>query len=273
MGQVPKTSKAEGASSTANLLNRISDSKSIGILGDGRLAKNLQHWLQLKGVRPSLASRRDFAFLREENWTEYLARSFSTCKVVVVAVSDVALEEVVRDLRRVFSGAIVHCSGAKFFAGASTWHPLCTFTERMLTVEQYDSIHFVGTRESLPFAEVFPAFANAHSYIEKEQLPLYHALCVLAGNFSTLLWSTLAKGFEAELKLSSTVAIPYLQAVARNIELGLEESNVEKYLTGPISRGDATTIESNLAALQNKPAATIYRAFVDVFSKQKGSVP
>lgn len=189
---------------------------------------------------------------------------------MIVAVSDSALPEALSQLKSVFSGTLVHCSGSQFIPGASTWHPLCTFTSTMLSESDYDAIHFVGTHESVPFENLFPLLRNPHSQINREKLALYHAFCVLAGNFTTLLWDTLANGFETELGLPASAAVPYLKAVTANIDSGLRESNVEGRLTGPISRNDVKTIEANLLALRHLPAQAIYRTFLDVYGNQKG---
>ena len=86
---------------------------------------------------------------------------------------------------------------------------------------------------------------------------LYHALCVLAGNGSTLLWQKLFHDFESRLGIPPQVAFPYLQQVAGNLQHGPGHA-----LTGPLDRGDTATVQANLAALDGDPFHAVYTALV-----------
>jgi hypothetical protein len=94
--------------------------------------------------------------------------------------------------------------------------------------------------------------------------PLFSfALCVLAGNFTTLLWRKLFFELDREYGIPREQALPYLESVAR----GLAETGAP--LSGPLSRGDTATIARNLEALKGDPFEAVYRAFVEAYERQQ----
>jgi predicted short-subunit dehydrogenase-like oxidoreductase (DUF2520 family) len=107
--------------------------------------------------------------------------------------------------------------------------------------------------------ELLPGLPNPAFAIPASERPYYHALCVMAGNFSTILWQKLLAEFQGRLHLPAAAAFPYLAQVAANIT-----SDPDRALTGPLARGDAQAIAANLAALEGDPFHAIYSAFVKV---------
>ncbi len=106
---------------------------------------------------------------------------------------------------------------------------------------------FSGTRfgrksrcESLPmtcdaggpgFNDVFPALPNPRITIEPSIKPYYHALCVLSGNFTTLVWQKTFREFEVRLGIPPDFALLYLRSIVRNLNQFPGDA-----LTGPIIR-------------------------------------
>ncbi len=77
-----------------------------------------------------------------------------------------------------------------------------------------------------------------------------------SGNFTSLLWESVYREFEAELGLPKAALLPYMERIFANL------AAAEGVATGPLVRGDMTTIERNLAALDGNPLEDIYRAFL-----------
>ncbi|MBX3041835.1 MAG: DUF2520 domain-containing protein, partial [Bdellovibrionaceae bacterium] len=85
--------------------------------------------------------------------------------------------------------------------------------------------------------------------------PLYHALCVLGGNFPVLLWNKMETDLKA-MGLPEESTRLYIQRVSENyLKMG------PRALTGPLVRKDESTIQKNLAALSLDPWEKVYRAF------------
>jgi 2-dehydropantoate 2-reductase len=142
--------------------------------------------------------------------------------------------------------------------GASAFSFAGTFYER----ELYERIPFVIDQGCPPLALLIPGLPNPSFFIEPERRERYHALCVLAGNFTTLLWRKPFFELDVELGMPREQALPYLESITRGIRgMGLS-------LSGPLSRGDRTTLQRNLEALKSDPFGQVYSAFVSAYEQQ-----
>jgi predicted short-subunit dehydrogenase-like oxidoreductase (DUF2520 family) len=159
---------------------------------------------------------------------------------------------------------VVHFSGSLVLAGAHGLHPLMSFGPELYDHATYRSIPFVEERCGLSFADAFPRLPNPAWPLDPELKPLYHALCVLGGNFTTLLLAKVYEDFEGRLALPRTVLGPYLEQVARNTAAAGRRA-----LTGALARGDHGTVARDLAALEGDPYAAVYGAFAALFEPEE----
>ena len=67
---------------------------------------------------------------------------------------------------------------------------------------------FVCERGGATFTDLFPELANPHVVIDPADKPLYHAICTMAGNFTTLLWLRAYEVFEGKLELPRSILFP-----------------------------------------------------------------
>jgi predicted short-subunit dehydrogenase-like oxidoreductase (DUF2520 family) len=139
---------------------------------------------------------------------------------------------------------------------AATAHPLMTFSNELYDHETYRRIPFVCGRGGVGFAALFPELPNPSFVIDPRDMPRYHALCTMAGNFTTLLWAKAFEDFEGRLRLPRETLYPYLERVAANLAASSAP------LTGPLARGDLATVGRHLEALDGDPYGEVYRAFV-----------
>ena len=225
--------------------------ESYGIIGDGKAARHLARYLSLAHVPFRRWSRRTARKTGES--PERALRGF---RWALVLISDGAIEGFIRSHPSLCGGNFVHFSGALSTPLAAGLHPFAAFGERALSLSEYERIHFVGEKGGPSFRHVFPRLKNPSSELAKELKPYYHALCVLSGNFSTLLWRKLFRESEGRLGLPRAAAAQYLRNVSRNIE-----DDHEGALSGPLSRGDRATIAANMSALKGDPFREVYKAF------------
>lgn len=207
-----------------------------GIIGNGRVAKHMRHYLDILGLA----------------WRD------GNAELTLLLVSDSALHELAAKTR----GTCLHFSGSQIIEGCPAAHPLYTFGNELYEEACYRSIPFV-VDESAPDCPL-PGLPNPIFRINQELRPLYHALCVLAGNFSCMLWQRLFCGFEEQLGLPREVAFPYLQRIAANLQ------GSGSALTGPLVRNDWNTIDSNLKALTDDSFHEVYSSFVDAWQSNHG---
>lgn len=161
------------------------------------------------------------------------------------------------------SSAILH-PAQKMGALTLSVHPLQTFPDVKTGLQNLPGSMFTveGHEDALPVAsEIIRALGGLPLTIPTEMKPLYHAsACVVCNYFVALV--------DLGLKMMETAGIPRdrsLQAFLPLIEgtLGnIKNVGVPAALTGPIERGDVSTIENHLAALKE-----VMPSVVDVYSR------
>ncbi len=220
------------------------------IIGDGKVARHFEHYFTLKHI-PSTS------WSRKKNSVEELKTFFNEAQVVLLLISDLSIELFLTEHPFLKSKPCVHFSGNLVTSLAWGAHPLNTFPAGRYALDVYEKTYFVCEKSDWPFSKIFPQLKNPVVYIDKENKHLYHAVCALTGNFTSMLWQKGFETFENDLGVSRDAMIPYLETIVGNLI-----QDPKHALTGPISRRDFKTIEQHLKALDNDPFQSVYRAFV-----------
>jgi predicted short-subunit dehydrogenase-like oxidoreductase (DUF2520 family) len=225
--------------------------QQYGVVGNGRLAKNLIRYLELKGE----------TFVSWNRKQDVEIQTLKDCNVILLCVTDGAIADLASEIRSFSSAKLVHFSGALSLDGVFSFHPLMTFTGKLHNLGFYESIPFIVEGDLQNFNLIFPSFENPVLQISREQKPLYHALCVAAGNFPQMIWSEVFELFEKKLGIPKESIFGLLiQSLNNSLELGPSAE------TGPIGRMDFDTINKNKLALQGTRLEKIYPAFEEGFS-------
>jgi len=199
--------------------------------------------------------------------------------LLVVGVRDDALDACVQDVAGVISGsdvAAVHLSGtrgrdalsplASVGLATGAFHPLCTFPGRDPGDDDLrGSIVAVEAEEPLA-ADLF-AFATALSgrpfILAPEARALYHLGAANASN-SLLATVDLAAAALAAAGVPDDLAMDGICAIAHRTLDNAARDGITTALTGPVARGDVTTLERHLHALEGSlpERRTVYLAFI-----------
>jgi predicted short-subunit dehydrogenase-like oxidoreductase (DUF2520 family) len=231
------------------------DASPFGIVGNGRVASHFQHYLHLLGLPVRAWAR------RVETRPPHDA--LSMCRTVLLLIPDTAIVPFIEAWPALREKRLVHCSGSLVTPIAEAAHPLMTFGPELYDLPDYEAIPFILDDGGTPFAELLPGLANPAFSIPAADRPYYHALCVMAGNFSTLLWVKLFDELQQRFDIPPSAAHPYLGRVTANMMV-----DAGRALTGPLSRGDADTIASNLKSLDGDPFQAVYAAFVRAYEQR-----
>jgi predicted short-subunit dehydrogenase-like oxidoreductase (DUF2520 family) len=142
-------------------------------------------------------------------------------------------------------------------------HPLASFGEDLFPLEFYKTIPFVTEMEN-PFdlRARLPSLPNPVVKIPRAGKARYHALCVAANNFSTILWQKYFQGLQEEFGIPPKLSLSLLDSTDRNLR-----SNWRAALTGPLARGDQETVMRNLRSLEGHDLREIYEDFVKIYRK------
>jgi predicted short-subunit dehydrogenase-like oxidoreductase (DUF2520 family) len=218
--------------------------RSVSVVGNGRAGSAIAARLAERGLAVS-AGREPLA----------------DADLIILAVPDAAIAEVARKVE--IGPWLAHVSGATPLAGLDphqrrfSVHPLQTLT-RDRGAEQLDGAWGAVT------AETDEARSTGHWLAETLGLqpfdladadkPLYHAGAAMASNFLVTLYRAAARLLE-ETGAPPEALVPLM---TRTIENGFA-------LTGPIARGDWSTVEAHLRALEERAPdlVPLYRALAE----------
>ena len=231
------------------------DASPFGIVGNGRVARHFQHYFNLIGLSVCARSRR----VEGPSPPEALA----PCRTILLLIPDAAIVPFIEIWPALREKRLVHCSGSLVTPTAEAAHPLMTFGPELYDLSDYQAIPFVLDSDGTPFAELLPGLPNPTFSIAASDRQYYHALCVMAGNFSTLLWVKLFDELQRRFDIPPPAAHPYLARVTTSVM-----ADASRALTGPLSRGDTDTIALNLKALDGDPFQAVYAAFVRAYEQR-----
>lgn len=182
-------------------------------------------------------------------------------ELVLLAVPDAAIAGVAQEVP--IGPWLAHVSGATSLLALAphvrrfSVHPLQTLT-RERGPEQLDGAWAAVTAETGEARDVARWLAEALGLrpfdVADADKPLYHAGAAMASNFLVTLHAAAARLLEA----SDAPPEALVPLMTRTIENGF-------VLTGPIARGDWSTVEAHLAALEERAPdlVPLYRALAE----------
>jgi predicted short-subunit dehydrogenase-like oxidoreductase (DUF2520 family) len=263
--------------------------QSFGIIGLGKLGLSIAVGLSTHGrlawaMNRSQEHRNNAKFLLSPSLPMYSSINAlpDPPSSIILTVSDNAIEEVAGELAAKFGKKlhdimVIHCSGSKTRSvlasceeqGAFTLslHPYQTFG--IATVKNFKDIAWGAEfPPNEPFRTISEQFARDMiqalggrmvllSPTTIENKPIYHASAVFASNYMNVL-----VGFAAEAgRLAGIAPEQFLpQILTKSLEnamAGMKQSSGKYPLTGPISRGDITTLEAHLASFRSVPNGAV----------------
>lgn len=227
------------------------------IIGNGRVARHFRAYFDFLKI----------AFLQWHRGMpiELLYHYQQQATHILVLISDDAIDAFIQNNLSEAAIPIIHFSGSLSTELAYGAHPLNTFGNELYELGEYQAIPFIIDADAPDFDALLPGLPNSHVRIAKNQKAKYHALCVLAGNMSCLLWQKLMTEFNESFHWPRSIANTYLKRQMFNL---LEDP--EHALTGPLVRKDKQTIARNKAALNDDPFQAVFNSFVDYYEQSRG---
>jgi len=243
---------------------------NYAIVGGGRLARHFSEYFRLLEIPHTCWTR--------DRWSSFntfaiadaghrLKKTIGKADYVLLLVPDKVITDVLKKYPFVHENQLIHCSGSMSIPGVAGAHPLMTFADDLYELDTYQKVPFIVESGS-GFTQLFPALPNPHFVMNVEDKSRYHAMCVMAGNFSQLMWKAVSERFEQQFDLPSEILSPYLKQVAENFV-----QSPESALTGPLTRNDQQTIDRNLKSLDDDPLQGLYAAFVNFYTQDRIRAP
>jgi predicted short-subunit dehydrogenase-like oxidoreductase (DUF2520 family) len=190
----------------------------------------------------------------------------SESDAVIISVRDERVPEVAERLakegRLRREQILLHTSGAipartilkaalPHVRAVGTLHPLVSFADARVAVEGLAEVAFgiEGDEPARALAKrIVRALGARAVFLEAENLPLYHAGAVMASNYVVALADT-AQSLLIKAGVPADQALPVLIPLLSSVVQNLAKVGLPGALTGPVERGDVTSVERHLGTL------------------------
>ena len=161
-------------------------------------------------------------------------------------------------------GVAIHLSGAlgsdeldaarRCGAFALSLHPIQTFADHRIAAGRLVGSYFSleGDQEAISLGHQLVADLSGRPVvISPRGKSVYHAALCVASNYLVVL-ADLAVRMLHQSDVPEEDALPMLMPLIRGTVKNLEQLGLPRALTGPIGRGDASTVEAHLTALRHQ---------------------
>nr|WP_295271898.1 Rossmann-like and DUF2520 domain-containing protein [Selenomonas sp.] len=254
--------------------------KKIGFLGAGKVGTTLgkyfaEHSVEVAGYYSrSISSASEAAAFTGSRVFESAKGVLAASDVLFLTVPDGAIRTVYDALpKELLRGKILcHASGAltakeafpdiEIFGGSGcSVHPLFAVSDKKLAYRELVDVFFAveGTPACLPKVTEWLRSLGLHAQrMDGSKKRLYHAAAVVASNHVVALFAEAMDMLEAcgfDEDAARAALAPLFLGNARHVA----EDGPQKALTGPVERGDATTVEKHLEALEDADDRALYR--------------
>lgn len=246
MGQVPQSTATQRV-----IIQNLAT--TILIIGNGKAAKHLSFYFNKLGY---IITKWHY---KTNNFNE-LYDLFQSCAYCFLLIKDDAIQEFVQQNSFLKTNKSFHCSGALIIDDVRCLHPLMTFNENLYEAPFYKKFHWAIFEKNKKLSDYIPLLTNPYFYVNLEQKSLYHAMCVMSGNFTQLLLQQVLSQWSEALHLSKESLQPYMQMSLENFWQG-----GTKALTGPLARKDFNTIKKHQESLSGTPQLKLYQSFLEIY--------
>lgn len=248
---------------------------TIGIIGAGRAGSSMGALFKRAGHRVIIWDQAPETWEAAMQWLGErpyggLERLLSEAQWLLVALPDQAIRPWIAE--HLLKGptpsqlvGLMHLSGAmgtEVFGEVPqslrriALHPMRAFAAPVLHAEGLASTYFGVTAESMATAnlwrQLLPEIAPRMLDIPEAQRSLYHAAAVMASNFTVPLLLD-AKEMYRQCGIDGTVAAEIVTGLVKSALDNFMHLPGHQVLTGPLTRGDASTVAGHLTALAQHP--------------------
>jgi predicted short-subunit dehydrogenase-like oxidoreductase (DUF2520 family) len=241
--------------------------KRLLIIGQGKVGAALASGARGAGVRVRTMSAR----------AVLVGAPSPRADLVVVASRDGDVVRIASELARRsrLPGAVVHCAGAlgpealaplaQVGVAVAAAHPLVSFSGARSTSVAGAALVIEGAGAAITGARWLAARLHmVPLVVERLDRAKYHAAAALVANGAAALAAVGARWLSSS-GVPAERASAMLGALLASVAANVAALGPARALSGPVRRGDASTIARHLAALSSDPEATaLYRSLVQV---------
>lgn len=243
---------------------------NIAILGAGNVAWHLSKAFIMAGhpVRQiwnrTVEKAADLSFEIGGNSISYLSDIKEEIDLIVITVSDEAIEKVASSLKPKSHQIVVHTSGSTsidilkpYAENCGVVYPLQTFSKKVPVSFSEIPVFIEATNQDTQnkLANIFSGITSKVEFADSTQRMNLHIAAVFACNFTNHLYAV-AAGLLKKHQLNFDHIKPLILETANKVM----QANPEEVQTGPARRNDQVTINKHLHMLsEDKEKQELYR--------------
>jgi predicted short-subunit dehydrogenase-like oxidoreductase (DUF2520 family) len=247
----------------------IGTGNTASVLGR-KLCKAGHRIVQVFGRDSKAAS--DLAYELNTESTNYWNVVNRTADLYILAVSDIAVEEVFAELQ-LGNKTVVHTAASlplDALKGKTdhygVLYPLQSLKKEVRHLPDIPILIDASDKETLGLLDVLAHSISGHVYQASDEMRAkLHLAAVMVNNFTNHLFA-LVEAYCREEGLDFYLLLPLIKETASR----LDEISPSKTQTGPAVRNDAVTIEKHLALLQQHPQLKkLYELFTESIKQSR----
>lgn len=254
----------------------------INIIGAGQVGKTIghlllqQHLVTIGGIctTSSINSQSAIQFIGGGTYYPCIDQLPAADITLITTPDDLikhACDELARNPFLQPRSIVFHCSGSLTSdvlnsatargCFVASIHPMRSFAQPKLSIEQYEGTYCAmeGDEQAIAVLKFLFEHIGSITYpIHKDKKSLYHAAGVFSSNYLVTLAQQALNCLQqagVETELAMRVITNLMQGCVSNLTHTLSP---QKSLTGPIQRGDVTTLKKHLAAFPNTELKKLY---------------
>lgn len=244
----------------------------FGFIGAGKVGFSLGKYFKENGILLIGYYSRNHSSAKEA--AEFTGtKSFINLKelmkesdVIFITTPDGEIQGVWNELKElsIKNKLICHCSGllsseifsdiSRFGAYPYSIHPMFAISDKYNSYKNFKKafITIEGHEKYIDkLAEIFRSLGNSVKIIEKESKSLYHLASVISSNLVLGLINN-GVNYLKQCGFSEDLAIEALYPLITNNIENIKSSGMVKSLTGPLERGDLSTMKAHIACLSEE---------------------
>ncbi|MBI1342741.1 MAG: DUF2520 domain-containing protein [Terrimonas sp.] len=204
--------------------------------------------------------------------TNYISLINRHADIYIIAVSDEAIGEVIKDLY--LPGKVVaHTAAAvkmeilrPVTEDYGVFYPLQSLRKEMKTIPEIPVFIDAGTQRARQMLEKLAGSVSSEpvSFHSGDERLKFHIAAVVVSNFTNYLYA-LAEDYCKKEKIDFRLLLPLIKESATR----LQEASPSSVQTGPAARNDQTTLQKHLLALEAYPELQKVYAFLSDSIREK----
>lgn len=245
----------------------------VGFIGAGKVGSGFGLYLRVKGIKVSgyfdLSSKSSEEASNKVNGEQFKSVDdlLKASDLIFITTPDDIIEAVCEKLTKepnfTSNLMVAHMSGAadcgllesasKMGANVFSFHPLQTFANSDEVVDQLKESYFgleVTTEMKEELEQFIKQVGNPYFILKSEHKANYHMGAVVVSNYLTTLMDYGLSFFE-KAGINRSQGFSALQPLIQGALQNISSHGTEEALTGPIARGDKTSITKHLKTFEN----------------------